>query len=122
LVASVVACLLLNQALALVFSRAHHSDDFGAFISSTATISNELCADKSGGDGRAPQVQQHCLACLLSEQSADPDSSLLSSVVVLVLTPRSDDPTHWIEQRDLAPPAAQWPSNRLSRAPPSLLS
>lgn len=117
-----VACLLFQQAFALVFSQTRLSGDFGAFISSPVALSNELCADQS--DGRAPHVQHmHCLACVVSERSDNLDLNLLLSAVVLVLTPRSDaPPPFWIVQRDIAPPTAQWPSNRLSRAPPSLLS
>lgn len=124
LLTAAVACLLFQQALALVFSQARLSGDIGAFISSPVALSSELCADKGDGDGKAPHVQHmHCLACFLSEQSGDLDLKVVLAAVALVLTPRSDAPPHfWMEQRDLAPPTAQWPSNRLSRAPPSLLS
>ncbi len=123
-VAAVVACLLFQQALALVFSHARHGGDIGAFISSPVALSSELCAEKSDGDGKAPHVQHmHCLACFLSEQSGDLDLKVVLPAVALVLTPQSDaPPPFWMEQRDLAPPTSQWPSNRLSRAPPSLLS
>lgn len=123
-VAAAVACLLFQQALALVFSHARHNGDFGAYISSSVTLSNELCADKTDGDGKAPHVQHmHCLACFVSERSDDLGSKVLLAAVVLVLAPRSDDPpSFWVEQRDLAPPTTLRPSNRLSRAPPLLLS
>jgi hypothetical protein len=122
LVAAAIACLLFQQALALVFSHARHSD-IGDFISSPVALASELCADKGDGDGKASHVQHmHCLACFLSEQDSDPGSKILFAAVVLVLEPRSDDLPYWVEQRDVAPSPAQWPSNRLSRAPPSLLS
>lgn len=123
-VAALVACLLFQQALALVFSHARHSGDFGAFISSPVALSSDFCAEKRSADDKAPHVQHmHCLACVLSEQSSHLELNVVLAAVVLVLTPRSDAPPHfWMEQRDLAPPTAQWPSNRLSRAPPSLLS
>jgi hypothetical protein len=64
---------------------------------------------------------KHC--CVLSSSSGDAGSKVLLTAVVLVLAPRSDaPPPFWIEQRDIAPSTAQWPHNRLSRAPPSLLS
>lgn len=122
-VAAVVACLLFQQAVALVFSHVHYSGDIGAFISSPVALSSQICADKGGGDGKAPHAQHmHCLACFLNEQGGDPDSKILLTAVILVLAPQSDDPPYWIEHRELPPPAAQWPSNRLSRAPPTLLS
>lgn len=120
-VAVAVACLLFQQALGLVFSEVRHGGDFSAFISSPVALSNELCADKS--EGKAPHVQHmHCLACVVSQRSDDLGLNLLLSAVIFVLAPQSDDPPFRIEQRDIAPPAVQWPSNRLSRAPPSLLS
>ncbi len=124
LVTAAIACLLFQQAFALVFSQARHSGDVGDFISSPVALSSELCADKGDGDGKASHVQHmHCLACFLSEQDSDLGSKILFTAVVLVLAPRSDaPPPFWIEQRDIAPSTAQWPSNRLSRAPPSLLS
>jgi hypothetical protein len=122
-VTAVVACLLFQQALALVFSQTRHSGDNGAFLSSPVALSDELCANKNGADGKAPHAQHmHCLACFLSERSDDAGSKVLLTAVVLVLAPVSDAPPLWPEERDLAPPTTQWPSNRLSRAPPSLLS
>jgi hypothetical protein len=122
-VAAVVACLLFQQALALVFSHVRYSGDIGAFISSPVALSSEICADKGDGDGKAPHVQHmHCLACYLNEQGGDSGSKVLLTAVVLVLAPQSDDPPYWIERNDLAPPVVRWPSNRLSRAPPTLLS
>ncbi len=122
--AVVIACLLFQQAFALVFSQVRHSGDVADFISSPVALSSELCADKGDGDGKASHVQHlHCLACFLSEQNRDLVSTILFAAVILVLEPQSDaPPPFWIEQRDLAPPTTQWPSNRLSRAPPSLLS
>ncbi len=123
LVTAAIACLLFQQALALVFSQARHGGDVGAFISSPVALASELCADKGDGDGKASHVQHlHCLACFLSEQDSDLGSKILFAAVVLLLAPRSDDLPYWVEQRDIAPSAAQWPSNRLARAPPSLLS
>jgi hypothetical protein len=122
-VAAAVACLLFQQALALVFSQARHSGDFSAFISSPVALSSELCADKNDSDDKAPHAQHmHCLACFLSERSDDLGSKVLLTAVVLVLAPLSDEPPLWSEERDLAPPTTQWPRNRLSRAPPPLLA
>lgn len=117
-----IACLLFQQALGLVFPQAHHAGEFGAFVSSPFATSYELCVNQ-GGDGKAQHVQHmHCTACFLSERADDVGSKILLTAVILVLAPLSDDAPVWVEQRDLAPPAEQWPSNRLSRAPPSLLS
>lgn len=121
--AAVVACLLFQQALALVYSHVHRGDDVGAFLTSPVAISGELCADQNDSDGRTRHVQHmHCMACFLSDRNDDIGSKVLLSVVVLVLAPLSETPRLWPEQRDLAPPTTQWPRNRLSRAPPSLLS
>lgn len=121
-VAGVVVCLLFQQALALVYSQARHSADVGAFISSPVALSTELCTEKGGG-GKSSHVQHmHCLACFLNEQSGDAGSKVLLTAVVLVLSPQSDEPSFWVEPSELPPPTTQWPSNRLSRAPPSLLS
>lgn len=122
-VTAVVACLLFQQALALVFSQTRHSGDNSAFLSSPVALSDELCANKNDAGGKAPHAQHmHCLACFVSERSDDAGSKVLFTAVVLVLAPVSDAPPLWPEERDLAPPTTLWPSNRLSRAPPSLLS
>ncbi|MGJ0426048.1 hypothetical protein [Methylocystis sp.] len=123
IVAAAVACLLFQQALGLIFSNGRHGGDLGAFLSSPVAMANELCADQADGDGKAPHVQHmHCMACFLSDRSDDLGSKVLLSAVVLVLAPVSEAPPLWPEERDLAPPTTQWPRNRLSRAPPSLLS
>jgi hypothetical protein len=62
------------------------------------------------------------MACFLSDRNDDLGSKVLLTVVVLVLAPVSETPPLWPEERDIAPPTTQWPRNRLSRAPPSLLS
>ncbi|MGD9544589.1 MAG: hypothetical protein AB7F41_07850 [Methylocystis sp.] len=117
-----IACLLFQQALGLIFSHAHHAGDFGAFVTSPFATSYELCVDQ-GGDGKARHVQHmHCTACFLSEQSNDFFAKDLLSAIIVVLVPQADDSPIWLEQRDLAPSAEQWPSNGLSRAPPSRLS
>ena len=123
IVAAAVACLLFQQALGLVFSHGRYGGDFGAFLSSPVAMANELCADQANGDGKAPHVQHmHCMACFLSDRSDDLGAKVLLSAVVLVLAPASETPPLWPEERDIAPPTTQWPRNRLSRAPPSLLS
>ncbi|MGJ0504495.1 MAG: DUF2946 family protein [Methylocystis sp.] len=115
-----VACLLFQQALNLVFPQAHHGGDF---FSSPVAMSYELCADQNGGGGKTQHVQHmHCTACFLTDRHDDLGAKILLSAVILVLAPLSDDPPIWIERQNLAPPATQRPSNRLSRAPPSLLS
>jgi hypothetical protein len=123
IVAAAVVCLLFQQALGLIVSHGRLGGDFGAFLSSPVAMANELCADQANGDGKAPHVQHmHCMACFLSDQSDDLGAKVLLSAVVLVLAPSSEAPPLWPEERDLAPPTTQWPRNRLSRAPPSLLS
>jgi len=123
IVAAAVVCLLFQQALGLIFFHERHGGDFGAFLSSPVAMASELCADQANGDGKAPHVQHmHCMACFLSDRSDDLGAKVLLSAVVLVLAPSSEAPPLWPEERDLAPPTTQWPRNRLSRAPPSLLS
>lgn len=123
IVAAAVACLLFQQALGLIFSHGRYGGDFGAFLSSPVAMANELCADQANGDGKAPHVQHmHCMACFLSDRNDDLGAKVLLSAVVLVLAPLSEARPLWPEERDLAPPTTQWPRNRLSRAPPSLLS
>jgi hypothetical protein len=118
-----VACLLFQQALTLVFPQARHGGEFGDFFSSPVAMSYELCADQDSGGGKTQHVQHmHCTACFLTDRHDDLGARILLSAVILVLAPLSDDAPVWIERQDIAPPATQRPSNRLSRAPPSLLS
>lgn len=123
IVAAAVACLLFQQALGLIVSHGRHGGDFGAFLSSPVAMANELCADQANDDGKAPHVQHmHCMACFLSDRNDDLGAKVLLTAVVLVLAPLSETPPVWPEESDIAPPTTQWPRNRLSRAPPSLLS